>query len=74
MIFNGVLEMERPGGNADLLGYANYGNGYIEIRPGMRPVLRECVINHEKRHFAGYTHKERRGFAIDCGDGTHVFP
>ena len=68
----GVVETPTPGGRADLLGNANYGTGEIEIRPGLGWTLRQCVISHERKHFAGWSHEERKGFAVDCGDGTMV--
>lgn len=75
VLIRGIVEMERPGGRDDLLGNANYATGMIEIKPGLTGALRECVIQHERHHFEGFTHDERRGFATDCGDGTMVpFP
>ena len=68
----GVVEIANPGGRADYIGAANYATGYIELRPGLAPILRDCVLSHERKHFAGYTHIERKGFATDCGDGTMV--
>ena len=71
-VVTGIVEMERPGGRNDYLGNANYWTGYIEIRPEMRDALRECVIKHERKHFEGWTHEERAGYAVDCGDGSLV--
>ena len=68
----GIMEMPFPGGRTDYLGNANYWTGYIEIRPGMRDVLRDCVIKHERKHFECCTHEERAGWAVDCGDGSLV--
>ena len=69
----GVIEVERPGGR-DLLGFANFKTRNVEVKSGLRAVLRDCVISHEKRHFAGYAHDSRPGFVVDCGDGTMVSP
>lgn len=70
--FTGIIETNTPGGRWDLVGNANRATGKVEVKPGLRETLRDCVISHEKKHLAGYTHEERRGFAIDCGDGTLI--
>ena len=66
----GIVEVDRPCGRHDYDGCANYVSGMIELRSGMSPVLRDCVIRHERKHFAGFTHDERKGYATDCGDGS----
>lgn len=69
----GVVYVAMPCGKSTWNGCANYASGYIELRRGMRPVLRECVEHHERKHFAGYEHLDiRHGFATDCGDGEMV--
>mgnify|MGYP001566351051 CR=1 FL=1 len=69
ILLRGVVEVERPGGE-DQFGYANYRTGMIELQPGLKPELRDCVLAHERRHFAGYSHEPReRVLAVDCGDG-----
>ena len=70
ILVRGIVEMDNPGGREDLLGNANYATGMIEIKPGLTGFLRGCVINHERHHFEGFTHDERKGYATDCGDGT----
>ena len=70
MLVRGIVETDRPGGRDDLLGNANYATGMIEIKPGLTGYLRDCVISHERHHFEGFTHDERKGYATDCGDGT----
>ena len=69
-----VVEVDRPGGRTDLDGYANRRAHTIELRRGLRPAMRECVLSHEMKHFAGYAHIERKGFATDCGDGRIISP
>ena len=70
----GVIETATPGGQAYRTGYARRATGMIEIKPNLRSVFRECVVNHEIKHLAGYSHDPRVGFAVDCGDGTIVSP
>ena len=68
----GILETHAPGGRTDLDGYANRYTRTIEIKPGLHPALRECVLSHERKHFDCWYHDNRVGFATDCGDGRRV--
>lgn len=54
-----------------MLGCANYYTNTIEIQKGLTPAASQCVLTHERKHFAGYSHSlERPHYSIDCGDGT----
>lgn len=63
----GIVEVEHPCRH-DWLGCANYGRGIIELKPGLPAEQRECVIRHELKHFAGYSHDIRWiNTKVDCG-------
>lgn len=62
-----IVEVEQPCRH-DWLGCANYSQGVAEIKKGLSPEQRICVIEHEKKHFAGYSHDLRWvNHRVDCG-------
>ena len=65
-----VVTVDFPCGRSDLDGCANRRAHTIELRRGLSPTMRHCILHHEIRHFAGYEHDPRPGFVADCGDGT----
>lgn len=69
----GVMFVDYPGGpQFDLIGFANWKTQMVEVKKGLPPMLSDCVITHEKRHFKCYRHDPRKGFVVDCGDGRRV--
>lgn len=69
----GVIDVDHPGGiPGAYFGFANFVTGLIEVKRGLSESLRECVIKHERKHFAGYSHDPRKGFVTDCGDGMLI--
>ena len=69
----GIVEVEYPCGRKDSDGCAMLKTGRIEVRRGMSPILRDCVIRHERKHFDGYDHPMfAEVYASDCGDGEMV--
>ncbi|MGP1675943.1 MAG: hypothetical protein ACTS6J_02140 [Burkholderiales bacterium] len=46
--------------------------GLIWLKYGLSPAVRQCVITHEYRHAAGWTHPKfpESPLAYNCGDGT----
>lgn len=62
-----VIEVDHPCRH-DWLGCANYGQGVLEIKRGLSAEQRECVIAHELKHFAGWSHDIRWvNGKVDCG-------
>ena len=63
--------VDRPCGRSDLDGCNSRYTGIIQLRRGLSPAQHWCVLEHEKRHLAGYNHpKSIDGApAIDCGNG-----
>lgn len=71
----GIIEVADPavGCKRAALGCYDRVSGYIWLQAGMEPILRQCVIGHEYRHAAGYTHTKfdnEAHYGVDCGDGT----
>lgn len=66
----GIVVVANPGGRSDLDGFTNRATLMIELRAGLPPERRACVIGHELRHFQCWQHPVRIEFATDCGDGT----
>lgn len=62
--------VDKPCGRPNLDGCNSRHTGVIELRRGMSEAKHWCVLEHEKKHLAGYNHPAAyRGFAIDCGNG-----
>lgn len=72
VVVRGIVIAEHPCGHHDFDGCANYATGMIEVKRGLAEPRRSCVVRHEMKHFAGYDHDPRGGFATDCGDGSMV--
>ena len=43
--------------------------GIILIAKRLPPWVQNCVLSHEKRHFAGWDHDRKPRATLDCGDG-----
>ena len=70
-----VVEVEdtRVACKADVLGCYDPLHSVIYIKAGIRH--RQCVLDHEYKHAAGYRHPEGThptSYGIDCGDGQMV--
>ena len=62
--------VDKPCGRANWDGCANRFTGEIQIRRGLSEGQTWCVLNHELKHLAGYSHPGGSyGFAGDCGNG-----
>ena len=65
-----TITVDRPCGFSDVMGCAVRITGTVELKRGMTEAQRWCVLNHEKKHLAGYSHPGAyRGLAYDCGNG-----
>ena len=65
-----TIYVDKPCGRSDWDGCAIRHSGLIEIRRGLTEAQAWCVLNHEKKHLAGYSHPGGSyGFAGDCGNG-----
>lgn len=55
------------GANALIVwGCMDRSTGTIHLQAGMVPALRQCTIEHEKTHAAGYNHPDRVPIEIAC--------
>ena len=70
--FKQVVVKDCPCANCGYAGCVVRSTGSIEIKPNMTPEQRRCVLQHELKHLAGYSHPPARGaeFSRDCGDGS----
>lgn len=68
----GVIEVDHPCAPRDLLGCFHTDTGLIEVKKGLPPHVRDCVLRHEWKHSEAWDHDLRPVYAIDCGDGTIV--
>ena len=65
-----TIYVDYPCGKTGLNGCARRSTGTVEIRRGMTDAEGWCVLSHELKHLAGYTHPGRDyGLAMDCGNG-----
>ena len=65
----GTRYVDKPCGR-EIRGCANRFTGEIQIQRGLDEAMHWCVLNHEKKHLAGYNHPGAfGGFASDCGNG-----
>ena len=65
-----VVRVDFPCKKFDIDGCWNEAANTVEIKKGLSPNREDCVITHERKHAAGYTHEVRKiVFAHDCGDG-----
>lgn len=69
-----VLHVKYPCGNPTYDGCWNSVQRTIEVRDGLSVLDEDCVITHERKHAAGYTHPIRPEYSTDCGDGTKWIP
>lgn len=62
--------VDAPCNRKDWAGCANRATGIIQIKRGLTEAETWCVLNHEKRHLAGWNHYGTHGLlAYDCGNG-----
>ena len=65
-----TILVDRPCGRADWAGCNSRATGVIQIARSLNASQRWCVLNHEKRHLAGWNHYGTHGLlAYDCGNG-----
>ena len=71
VLLTDIRIVDKPCGRADWLACNNRYTGVIQLQRGMREAQHWCVLEHEKKHLAGYNHpKDIAGAqAIDCGNG-----
>ena len=70
VVHTNTIYVDRPCGHTDWAGCANRATGVIQISRRLTETQSWCVLNHEKKHLAGYTHPGERGIlAYDCGNG-----
>ena len=68
-----IVRVDFPCGERNL-GCANLAGNTIELDRRLMKDEADCVIRHERKHFAGYDHPEYNWSSaapIDCGDGTY---
>lgn len=74
LVITVVESAAMPGRCQGAAGCYDRSTATIWIKPGLSPLVRQCVISHEYHHAAGFTHprfnEEMNAMAIDCGDGT----
>ena len=64
-----LREVDNPCGRTDWDGCAIWGEQRIEIRRGLSPARRQCVLQHERKHFDGYDHaKTWPNWIENCGE------
>lgn len=65
-----VVRVDFPCKKFDIDGCWNEKANTVEIKKGLKE-RENCIINHERKHAAGYTHENRKiVYVSDCGDGT----
>ena len=65
-----TIYVENPCERTDWLGCNSRATGVIQIKLWLTETQRWCVLNHEKKHLAGYSHPGAyKGLAYDCGNG-----
>ena len=65
-----TITVNVPCGLPDVMGCAARSTGTVELKRSMTEAQRWCVLNHEKKHLAGYSHpRAYKGIAYDCGNG-----
>ena len=70
VLLTDIRIVDRPCGRSDLDGCNSRYTGVVQLRRGLTPAQHWCVLNHEKRHLAGFNHPAHSyGFAYDCGNG-----
>ena len=71
VLITDIRIVDKPCGRSDLDGCNSRYTGVIQLRRGMTEAQHWCVLEHEKKHLAGYNHpKSIDGApAIDCGNG-----
>lgn len=68
-----IVRVDLPCGQ-HILGCADLAANTIEIDRRLMKDEADCVIRHERKHFAGYDHPEYNWSSaapINCGDGTY---
>ena len=70
VLLTDIRIVDKPCGRSDLDGCNSRYTGVIQLRRGLSPAQHWCVLEHEKRHLAGYNHPAHSyGLAYDCGNG-----
>ena len=57
-----------------LLGCYIIQQNLIVVKKNLPLEEEKCVLAHEQKHHDGFSHDDRPGYSIDCGDGTIWIP
>ena len=70
VLLTDIRIVDKPCGRTDWAGCNSRATGVIQIKRGLSQVEAWCVLEHEKRHLAGWNHYGTHGLlAYDCGNG-----